>query len=154
MVMKEILFGMNLDIKNNQKQETMPMSVREITSVATLRQTISSEYRLVFCKTSWSVPCRNQYSVLVKIAEFYTGWESIAQVDIEKYPDVAAKMAIQSIPTILVFHRGKEIHRIVGLQSLENLSKTLTDNLSARVSTLFNDKIENTLQESNQALKG
>jgi len=126
----------------------------EITSVVVLRQTISTEYRIVYCNTSWSVPCRNQYSILVKMAESYTGWEPFAQVDIERCPDVAAELAIQSIPTILVFHRGKEVHRVVGLQSLENLSKALADILPARVSTHSNDERETLVQKSNQILRG
>ena len=126
----------------------------EITSLATLRQTISTEYRILYCKTSWSVPCRNQYSILMKIAESYTGWELFAQVDIERYPDVAAELAIQSIPTILVFHRGKEIHRIVGLQSLENLAKALADILPVSVSTHAHDEGETAVHQSNQILRG
>lgn len=131
------------------------MKPREITSSATLGQSINAEYRIVYCSTSWSVPCRNQYSILVKIAEYYTGWEPMAQVNIEKYPDIAAELAIQSIPTILVFSRGKEIHRIVGLQSLENLLKTLVDVLPATVSVHFNDKTRHThTEKSNQVLRG
>jgi len=57
----------------------------------------------------------------MQVAESYTGWESIVPVDVEKYPEAAAELLIQSIPTIAVFHRGKEIRRFVGLQSLENL---------------------------------
>lgn len=131
------------------------MRPRQITSPATLRQSINTEYKIVYCSTHWSVPCRNQYSILVKIAELYTGWKPIAQVDIERHPDLAAKLAIQSIPTILLFSRGREIHRIVGLQSLENLLKILADVLPAAVSVHFNDRTRHThTEKSNQFLRG
>jgi thioredoxin-like negative regulator of GroEL len=80
----------------------------------------------------------------MKIAEYYTGWRPIAQVDIEKYPEIASELAIQSIPTILVFSRGREIHRIVGLQSLKNLLNALTDFLPAQAMTPFNEEIKST----------
>lgn len=131
------------------------MKPRKITSPATLGQSISAEYQIVYCSTPWSVPCRNQYPILVKIAEHFTGWEPIATVDIDRCPDIAAELAIQSIPTILLFSRGKEIHRVVGLQSLENLLKTLAHVLPAAVAVQFNDETRQTHPEkSNQILRG
>lgn len=118
------------------------MKPREITSLETLGQAINTEYRVVYCGTHWSLPCRAQYSILVRIAEYYRDREPIVQVDIEKNPDMAAELAIQSIPTILVFSRGKEIHRIVGLQSLENLLRALADFLPVQTSIPQDDEIK------------
>ena len=112
---------MEFDIKGSQEQENDIMNPLEITSIEILKQIISAEYRILYCNVPRSAPCRNQYSILMQVAESYTGWESIVPVDVEKYPEAAAELLIQSIPTIVVFHRGKEIRRFVGLQSLENL---------------------------------
>ncbi len=131
------------------------MKPRKITSPATLEQRLSAEYQIVYCGTPWSVPCRDQYSILVKIAEHFTGWEPIAAVDIDRCPDIAAELAIQSIPTILLFSGGKEIHRLVGLQSLENLLKTLAHVLPAAVSVPWYDETRHPHPEqSNQILRG
>ena len=118
------------------------MRPREIKSLETLRQTINTEHRIVFCNTPWSAPCQNQYAIVVKAAESYIGWESIVQIDIDRYPEIAAELAIQSIPTIVVFYRGKEIHRFVGLQSLENLLKALDNILPDSPSACFNNEIK------------
>lgn len=118
------------------------MRPREIKSLETLRQTINTEHRIVFCNTPWSAPCQNQYAIVVKAAESYIGWESIVQIDIDRYPEIAAELAIQSIPTIVVFYRGKEIHRFVGLQSLENLLKALDNILPDSPSAFFNNVIK------------
>lgn len=118
------------------------MRPREIKSLETLRQTINTEHRIVFCNTPWSAPCQNQCAIVVKAAESYIGWESIVQIDIDRYPEIAAELAIQSIPTIVVFYRGKEIHRFVGLQSLENLLKALDNILPDSPSAYFNNKIK------------
>ncbi len=118
------------------------MRPREIKSLETLRQTINTEHRIVFCNTPWSAPCQNQYAIVVKAAESYIGWESIVQIDIDRYPEIAAELAIQSIPTIVVFYRGKELHRFVGLQSLENLLKALDNILPDSPSACFNYEIK------------
>jgi thioredoxin-like negative regulator of GroEL len=118
------------------------MKPREITSPAALGKAINTDYQIVYCTTAWSIPCRDQYAILEKVAAGYTGWKPIAQVDIDKNPDIAAKLAIQSIPTMLVFSHGKELHRIVGLQSLENLLKTLADFLPVRTAARFKDEIK------------
>ena len=118
------------------------MRPREIKSLETLRQTINTEHRIVFCNTPWSAPCQNQYAIVVKAAESYIGWESIVQIDIDRYPEIAAELAIQSIPTIVVFYRGKELHRFVGLQSLENLLKALDNILPDSHSACFNYEIK------------
>ena len=107
------------------------MRLREITSATTLRQAINKEFCLVYCNTSWSVPCRNQYSILVEMAEHYIGGDTIVQVDIEKYQDIAAVLAIQSIPTIVIFCSGTEKRRLVGLQSLEALQQASDNFLPA-----------------------
>ena len=120
------------------------MKPHEIKSPAALGQAINGKYRIVFCSAPWSGPCLNQYPILMKIAEYYTGWEPLVQVDIEKNPDIAAELAIQSIPTILLFSRGKEIQRIVGLQSLENLLKALANFLPVRTATPIQDETKNT----------
>ena len=123
------------------------MRIRAITSLETLRQTINTEHRIVYCNTPWSAPCQNQSPIIVKAAESYIGWERIVQIDIDKYPEVAAELTIQSIPTIVVFYRGKEIHRFVGLQSLENLLKALVNMLPVSASAYFNNKIKDTHSE-------
>jgi thioredoxin 2 len=38
----------------------------------------------------------------------------IAKVDTEALPDVAARFGIQSIPTMTLFHRGRELSRTAG----------------------------------------
>jgi thioredoxin 1 len=140
---------MNLVSKGNEKQEIMPMKPLEITSPAAFGQAINAEYRIVYCNTSWSAPCRAQYLILRNIADNYTGWDPIAQVDLEKNPGIAAELAIQSIPTILVFSRGKELQRIVGLQTLENLLEALADFVPVRAAANFN---EETKRPSTEAL--
>ena len=112
----------------------------EITSIEVLKQIIDTEYRIVYCNAPRSAPCRNQYIILEQVAESYTGWEPLVLVNVEKYPELASALAIQSIPTILVYSRGKEIRRFVGLQSLHNLLQGKNAIMALKVLALFKDK--------------
>ena len=46
-------------------------------------------------------------------------------VHVDKYPEAARKLGIQGVPTVIVFKRGKEIQRFVGLQPEDMLSDAL-----------------------------
>ena len=79
---------------------------------------------LVTFGTPWSSPCRNQSKVLMNFIRKYNGILVIARVDVEKHPDISKKYNIQTVPTLIVYRNKREIKRLVGLQSIENL-KTL-----------------------------
>ena len=100
-----------------QHKEFELMKLSKITSPATLKRAIAKECCLVCCGTSWSIPCRKQYSVLERLAKVQLRQDCIALLDIEKHPDTATILSIQSIPTTLVFSNGEEIGRLVGLRS-------------------------------------
>lgn len=101
------------------------MKLYEITSVDKLKRAVSQEYCVVCCTTSWSVPGRSQCSILARVAKDYVGSGVIFKIDINKRPDAAAILTIQSIPTTIVFHNGREASRLVGLKSFETLSEIL-----------------------------
>ena len=93
------------------------MNFSEITSPDKLKRAITKEYCLICCGTSWSIPCRKQYSILKRLAGEHSRWDCIAILDIEKCPDTVILWTIQSIPTTIVFSNGSEVGRLVGLKS-------------------------------------
>jgi len=38
----------------------------------------------------------------------------VIKVDVDKYPELAARFSIQAVPTFLIFHRGAERGRTAG----------------------------------------
>jgi thioredoxin 1 len=76
---------------------------------------------------TWCPPCRALAPTLDRLARdnAQTGSARIAKVDVDASQDLAARHDIQSIPTIIYFRDGKEVDRVVGLQSAEALQRLI-----------------------------
>jgi thioredoxin 1 len=87
-----------------------------------LANTLKRGVALIDFNAPWCAPCRAQDPIIAKLEESYFGRACIAKVNIDKNRDIAMKLGIQSIPTIILFKEGKEINRFIGLQTAETLS--------------------------------
>ena len=63
---------------------------------------------------AWCGPCRAVAPELAAIARDRAGRMVVAKVDTEAVPDLAARFSIRSIPSLLLFRDGREIHREAG----------------------------------------
>ena len=66
---------------------------------------------------AWCGPCRAVAPEMAKIAGQRAGKVVVAKVDTEALPDVAARFAIRSIPTMILFRGGREVKRLSGARS-------------------------------------
>ncbi len=62
----------------------------------------------------WCGPCRALAPTLEALAEEYAGRVTIAKVNVDEHPTLAARFRIRSIPTLLVFKGGQVVDRLVG----------------------------------------
>ncbi len=69
----------------------------------------------------WCGPCRMQGQIIEKLvaAEGFSG--KVVKCNTDNSPDIAGRFGIQSIPTLILFENGKEIDRMVGVQTEQNL---------------------------------
>jgi len=72
---------------------------------------------LIDFNAPWCAPCRSQEPILEKLVLFYEGKATIASMNIDNNNEIAGKLGIQSIPTLIIYKNGKEIQRFVGLQA-------------------------------------
>lgn len=63
---------------------------------------------------AWCGPCRMVAPEIKKVAEHLGGKALVLKVDTDANPDLSARFGIRSIPTIGVFHHGKEVTRVSG----------------------------------------
>ncbi len=56
-----------------------------------------------------------------RLAEQYVGRLPVYRVDVERDMAVAERFAIQSIPTVLILREGKEVERLDGLITDDDL---------------------------------
>ena len=52
---------------------------------------------------------------------------NVGKIDVDQEMGLAQQFKVMSIPTILIFKGGQEVHRLVGLTSKEDLKKLLDE---------------------------
>lgn len=82
---------------------------------------ISNGIALVDFWASWCGPCRMQGPIIDKVAVQLTGKAKIGKCNVDEEPGLASRFGIRSIPTLVIFHNGKEIERLIGLQTEHTL---------------------------------
>jgi thioredoxin len=74
----------------------------------------------------WCGPCRMMAPVLKEFAGKHSQSVTVVKVDTEAQPNLSAQFGISSIPTLIVFKGGKEVHRISGAMPLAALEAEMT----------------------------
>jgi len=69
----------------------------------------------------WCPPCRRIAPLIEELAVEVEGKAIVAKLDSEANPNLIERLGINSLPTFLVFDKGSEVNRMVGLQSRETL---------------------------------
>ena len=59
-------------------------------------------------------PCRKLLPILTKLEEEYDGKLIFFRVDVDKAPGLAQQYGIRGIPTLLLYIKGEEVHRLIG----------------------------------------
>lgn len=73
----------------------------------------------------WCGPCRMIGPVLDELAGEFDGQVSIAKVNVDECPHLAARFRIQAIPLLVLLKAGKEVGRAVGVQPAGPLRKMI-----------------------------
>src|SRR3990167_4506809 len=63
---------------------------------------------------TWCAPCRAIAPTLDELAEKYKGKFTVAKVNVDEVPDLAAQFGVLNIPTLIFFKAGEEVDRVVG----------------------------------------
>lgn len=74
---------------------------------------INNKLVLVDFYATWCGPCRMISPIIDEIAKETTDL-MVVKVDVDKYPNIATKYGIMSIPTLKVFKNGKEEKTSIG----------------------------------------
>ena len=73
----------------------------------------------------WCMPCRRLAPVIEQLGERYADRLAVAKVDIDKHPELAQRYGIQSIPTVILFDKGRPIHTEIGLRPIDAYTKKI-----------------------------
>jgi thioredoxin 1 len=67
----------------------------------------------------WCPPCKVLLPILDHMDSEYSGSVSIMKVDCDELPAIATQYSIMSLPTVIIFHNGEPVEKLVGLRSKE-----------------------------------
>ena len=73
----------------------------------------------------WCQPCRAIAPALEELAEESKGSVSLAKVNVDDNPQLAARYGIRSIPTILFMKDGKVMDQVIGAVPKSQMKKKL-----------------------------
>jgi thioredoxin 2 len=70
---------------------------------------------------TWCPPCRKMAPIFEQAATKLEPEFRVVKVDADAAPDLLARYKIESIPTLMLVHHGREIARSVGVMELDAL---------------------------------
>ncbi len=79
----------------------------------------------------WCGPCRMVEPIVESIATKYSSRIAVAKVNVDENSEITFEYGVMSVPTIIIFYKGKEHKRFVGYypalaRDLDNALKALT----------------------------
>jgi thioredoxin len=98
-----------------QSDRSHPAKPIMVTDSSFQRDVLDSDLPvLVDLWAAWCGPCKLIAPVVERLATDYAGRMKVAKLNVDENPATASRLNVQGIPTLLIFHRGKVIERIVG----------------------------------------
>ena len=88
-------------------------------------QETGSGVSLVDFWAEWCGPCRMMAPTIDQVAAEYEGRALVAKVDVDECQNIAVKLGVNSIPTLIIFKDGAEVKRFVGVTGKADLAKAL-----------------------------
>ncbi len=90
----------------------------------------SKDVCLVDFWAEWCGPCKGMFSVLEKVSADYKDKLKVGKLDVGKYPEIAGRFNVLSMPNLLFFKNGKIVEQIIGLEKEERLFEKIKEIVS------------------------
>ena len=86
----------------------------------------SDKLVLVDFFAEWCGPCKTMKPILEDVKMKIGSCAEVIAVDVDKEEKLSAKYKIQSVPTLILFHKGEVLWRKSGVTTSEMLVETVT----------------------------
>jgi len=82
---------------------------------------------IIDCWAEWCMPCRMLAPTIDELADEFEGRAIVGKLNADEHHEATTALSISALPTIILFKDGKEVNRLTGLQSKDNLKKALEE---------------------------
>ena len=86
---------------------------------------------LVDFYADWCGPCKMVSPAIKKVAGDFKGKLLTIKINVDSKQNIAARYQIQSIPTIMMFYKGKDIMRLTGAYPYEAIRAEVEKSLKS-----------------------
>ncbi len=125
-------------------------AIKDVTTESFVRDVIdASQGALVLVDfwAGWCGPCKQLKPVLEKIVRESGGAVHLAKIDIDKFPEIASQMRVQSVPTVYAFKDGQPVDAFTGALPESEIRRFIEKNLGASLES----PVEAALQQAQEA---
>ena len=74
----------------------------------------------------WCGPCKFMEPIMDELEKELAGKVTIEKINVDENQETAAKFQVMSIPTYVVVKDNREVERIIGATSKENILKVIS----------------------------
>jgi thioredoxin 1 len=71
----------------------------------------------------WCGPCRAVAPIFDELAADYADRVTVAKLNVDDHPEVAARYGVRSIPTVMVFAKGQVATTLIGARTRQDYQK-------------------------------
>ena len=95
--------------------------IKKITSEEEFEKEITEGHLLVDFSATWCGPCRMMEPVLEELSSKI----KVLKVDIDELEELTRKLGIMSVPTMIIYKDGKEVKKVIGYHSLDEMEQAI-----------------------------
>ena len=78
---------------------------------------------------SWCGPCRQLKPLLEAMDAESNGAYKIVGVNVDDAPEFSDKFGLHALPTLIIFNGGKEVNRLLGIQTKEKILGAINESI-------------------------
>lgn len=74
---------------------------------------------------TWCGPCKMLAPIIEQLSENLSGKVKVVKIDVDKNPQTSMSYEVSSIPTLVLFSKGKSVTKLVGFRPLEQIESSV-----------------------------
>lgn len=79
---------------------------------------------------TWCGPCKMLAPVIEELSQRLEGKVKVLKMDVDQNPVTSMSFDVSSIPTVILFDKGKSVNKLIGFRPLEQIETAIKGSLN------------------------